>query len=49
MLTDRPELLREDPEESSQVRWFELDQAIHQAGTAEMRRLLTKVRAVLGI
>ena len=49
VLTERPEALREDPEESSAVRWFELDEAIHRAGTAEMRRLLGKVRAVLGV
>ena len=49
VLTDHPESLREDPEESSEVRWFELDEAIHRAATAEMKRLLTKVRAVLGV
>ena len=49
VLTDHPEALREDPEGSSGVRWFELDEAIHRAGTAEMRRLLGKVRAVLGV
>ena len=49
VLTDRPESLREDPEESSEVRWFELDEAIHRAATAEMKRLLTKVRKVLGV
>jgi 8-oxo-dGTP pyrophosphatase MutT (NUDIX family) len=49
VVTDSPGALREDPEESSAVRWFELDEAIHRAGTAEMKRLLTKVRAVLGV
>jgi 8-oxo-dGTP pyrophosphatase MutT (NUDIX family) len=49
VLTAHPEALREDPEESSGVRWFELDEAIHQAGTAEMKRLLSKARAVLGV
>lgn len=49
VLTDRPEALREDPEESSAVRWFELDDALHRSATAEMRRLLTKVRGVLGV
>jgi len=48
VLTDCPEALREDPEESSAVRWFELDEAMHRAGTPEMKRLLSKVRAVLG-
>src|SRR5262249_7230839 len=37
----------EDLEESSAVRWFDLDEAIHRAGTPEMKRLLTKARAVL--
>ena len=49
VLTDRPEALRADLDESSAVRWFELDEAIHRAGTPEMKRLLTKVRTVLGI
>jgi 8-oxo-dGTP pyrophosphatase MutT (NUDIX family) len=49
VLTDRPEALRVDPAESHGVRWFELDEALHLAGTAEMRRLLSKVRAVLGV
>jgi len=49
VVTDRPEALREDPEESSAVRWFELDEAIHRANSAEMKRLLSKVRGVLGI
>jgi len=49
VLTDRPEALREDPEESRAVQWFDLDVALHRAGTAEMRRLLGKVRAVLGV
>jgi hypothetical protein len=48
-MTDRPESLREDLQESSEVRWFELDEAIHRAGTQEMKRLLTKVQAVLGV
>lgn len=47
VVTDRPEALREDLEESSAVRWFDLDEAIHRAGTPEMKRLLTKARAVL--
>jgi len=49
VLTDRPEALRMDSEESSGVRWFELDEAIHWSGTAEMKRLLSKTRAVLGV
>ncbi|HTS81058.1 MAG TPA: NUDIX hydrolase [Myxococcaceae bacterium] len=49
VLTDRPEALREDPAESAGVRWFDLEEALHRAGTDEMRRLLTKARAVLGV
>ena len=49
LLTDHPEALRADPDESSAVCWFELDEAIHRAASPELKRLLTKVRAVLGI
>jgi 8-oxo-dGTP pyrophosphatase MutT (NUDIX family) len=49
VVTDHPEALREDPDESSAVRWFELDEAIHRAAAPELKRLLSKVRAVLGV
>lgn len=48
-LTDDPGALRMDPEESHAVRWFEFDEALHRAGTPEMKRLLSKARAVLGV
>jgi len=49
VMTDRPQALRADLEESESVRWFDFDEALHQASTAEMKRLLSKARAVLGI
>jgi 8-oxo-dGTP pyrophosphatase MutT (NUDIX family) len=49
VLTDRPAALRMDAAESSEVRWFDFDEAIHRATTPEMRRLLSKARAVLGV
>ncbi len=49
VLTDRPEALRVETEESSRIRWFELDEAIHRAATPEMKRLLSKARVVLGV
>jgi 8-oxo-dGTP pyrophosphatase MutT (NUDIX family) len=49
VLTEQPGALRVDAAESSAIRWFEFDEAIHRAGTAEMRRLLSKARAVLGV
>jgi 8-oxo-dGTP pyrophosphatase MutT (NUDIX family) len=49
VLTDRPGALGGDAAESSEVRWFEFDEAIHRAGTSEMRRLLSKARAALGV
>jgi len=49
VLTEQPEALRVDPAESRGVRWFEFDEALHGAGTPEMKRLLSKARAVLGI
>jgi len=49
VVTDRPGALRVDPAESHGVQWFGLDEALHRAGTPEMRRLLSKTRAVLGV
>ena len=49
VVTDHPEALREDPQETSAVRWFEIDDALHRASSAEMKRLLSKTRAVLGV
>jgi 8-oxo-dGTP pyrophosphatase MutT (NUDIX family) len=49
VVTDRPAALRVDPGESRGVQWFELDEALHRAGTPEMRRLLSKARAALGV
>ncbi len=49
VLTEQPEALRVDPAESRGVRWFEFDEALHGAGTPEMKRLLSKARAVLGV
>ncbi len=49
VVTERPESLRVDPVESQGVRWFELAEALHRAGTPELKRLLSKARAVLGV
>ncbi len=49
VLTDTPEALRGDPQQSSNVRWFELDEAIHRAASPELKRLLSKARTVLGV
>lgn len=48
VLTDQPGALRADPVETSGARWFEFDEALHRAGTPEMKRLLSKARAALG-
>lgn len=49
VLTDQPEALRVDPTESAAVRWFELPEALHRADAPEMRRLLRKAQAALGV
>lgn len=49
VLTSEADALRVDPVESHGVRWFELDEAMHRAATPEMKRLLSKARAVLGV
>jgi 8-oxo-dGTP pyrophosphatase MutT (NUDIX family) len=49
VLTDQPDALRADPGESESVRWFEFDEALHRASTAEMKRLLSKARRLLGL
>jgi 8-oxo-dGTP pyrophosphatase MutT (NUDIX family) len=49
VLTDQPGALQADLGESEGVRWFELDEALHGAATPELKRLLSKARAVLGV
>jgi len=49
VLTEQPEALRADPLESGAVRWFELPEALHRADAPEMRRLLRKAQAALGL
>jgi len=49
VLTSEADALRVDPAESRGARWFEFEEAIQGAGTPEMKRLLSKTRAVLGI
>jgi len=49
VLTERPDALRADLAESEAVRWFDFDEALHRASTAEMKRLLSKARAVMGV
>jgi len=49
VVTEHPEALRVDAMESAAVRWFELPEALHRADAPEMRRLLRKAQAALGL
>lgn len=48
ILTGTPEEIRYDPDESVDLAWFTIDEAIERANSPESKRTLEKIRARLG-